>query len=222
MASVSVGRAAGADAGALLIAAAAGQGSAAHRWPTDQVLVKGPDSSRNLADMLHFLCTLHGRYPGIVDRAARRAAGGTARSWLAQAAYSFAGERAYLARLAVAAGPVPSTPGASASDAAVLGQRNAIETLAQSEREGCALGAAMALVLDWIGVRHALDAAADRFGIEPPAYWAGDPAAIADAANAFVATPALQRALLFGAEQVLIQHFGLWDLLESRAAGRAG
>src|SRR5665213_3879107 len=95
MASVSVGRAAGTDAGALLIAAAAGQGSTAHRWPTDQSLVKGPDSSRNLADMLHFLCTLHGRYPGIVDRAARRTVGGPARSWLAQAAYSFAGERAY-------------------------------------------------------------------------------------------------------------------------------
>jgi hypothetical protein len=220
MASVSVGKAAGADAGALLVAAAAGQGSAAHRWPSDQALVKGPDSSRNLADMLHFLCTLHGRYPGLVDHAARCAGDGAARAWLAQAAYSFAGERAYLARLAVAAGPVPSTPGASASDSAILGQRNAIEMLARSERDGCALGAAMALILDWIAIRDALDAAARRFAIEPPAYWAGDCAAIADAANACAVTPALQRALLFGAEQVMIQHYGLWDLLESRAAAR--
>ena len=61
-----------------------------------------------------------------------------ARAWLATATHAFAGERAYLARLAVAAGPVPSTPGAGDSDAAVLGQRHAIEMLAQSERNGCA------------------------------------------------------------------------------------
>jgi hypothetical protein len=221
MASASVGKAAGTDAGSLLVAAAFDHGSAAHLWTTAETLVKGPESSRNLADLLHFLCMLHGRYPGIVDHASKRATDPGARAWLAEAVYAFAGERAYLARLAVAAGPVPSTPGGSGSDAAVLSQRHALEMLAQSERQGCALGAAMAVMLDWTGIRRALDAAARRFAIEPPTYLAGDPAAIAAVADAFSTTPVLQRALLFGADQVLVQHYGLWDLLESRAAARA-
>jgi hypothetical protein len=221
MASASVGKAAGTDAGALLVAAAFDHGSAAHRWTTAETVVKGPESSRNLADLLHFLCMLHGRYPGIVDHASKRATDPGARAWLAEAVYAFAGERAYLARLAVAAGPVPSTPGASSSDSAVLSQRHALEMLAQSERQGCALGAAMAVMLDWTGIRRALDAAARRFAIEPPTYLAGDPAAIAAVADAFSTTPVLQRALLFGADQVLVQHYGLWDLLESRAAARS-
>ena len=34
--------------------------------------------------------------------------------------------------------------------------------------------------------------------------------------------PARVRALTFGAEQLLTQHRGLWQLLESRAAARGG
>src|SRR3954447_16484854 len=138
MAIASVGTADGARTGALLAAAVAGRGSAAHGWSRADSLLRGPDSARNIADLLHFLCILHGRYPGIVDHAATRELEPGPRAWLAEAAYSFAGERAYLARLAVAAGPVPSTPGGPASDAAVLAQRHAIEMLAQSERRGCA------------------------------------------------------------------------------------
>jgi hypothetical protein len=220
MASASVGTAGGASAGASLIAAAEGQGSAVHPWATSESLLKSPDCARNIADLLHFLCILHGRYPGIVDHAAGRIVEPGARIWLAGAAYAFAGERAFLARLAVAAGPVPSTPGASGSDAAVLGQRHAIEMLAQSERQGCALGAAMAVILDWARIRRTLDGAARRFAIEPPPYTAADPNGIAAIADGFAATPALQRALLFGADQILVQHFGLWDLLEARAHAR--
>jgi hypothetical protein len=93
--------------------------------------------------------------------------------------------------------------------------------LARSERNGCALGAAMAVVLDWGDVRVALDAAARRFGVEPPPYALADAAAIAGVADQFGAQLAAQRALLFGAEQILLQHRGLWDLLESRHAARA-
>jgi hypothetical protein len=222
MATASVGTAEGARTGALLAAAVAERGSAAQGWSRSDPLLREGDSARNLADLLHFLCILHGRYPGIVDHAAARVVEAGPRAWLAEAAYAFAGERAYLARLAVAAGPVPSTPSGSASDAAVFGQRHAIEMLAQSERQGCALGAAMAVVLDWGAIRLALDAAAQRYGMEAPPYSAADPDRIADVADAFAPDGAPQRALLFGAEQVLVQHYGLWDLLESRAAARAG
>ena len=222
MATATAGTADSASTGALLVAAVAERGSGAHRWSRSASLIREADCARNLADLLHVLCILHGRYPGIVDHAAGRVVEPLPRTWLADAAYAFAGERAYLARLAVAAGPVPSTPGGPASDAAVLGQRHAIEMLAQSERRGCALGAAMAVVLDWATIRTALDAAAARYGFEAPVYPAADPQAVAEVADACAPDGTARRALLFGAEQVLVQHYGLWDLLESRAAARAG
>jgi hypothetical protein len=220
MASASLGTAA-ARPGALLLACVADHGSAGHPYPGSSALTRAPDTARNLADLLHFLCILHGRYPGVVDHAAARTVEPAGRAWLAEAAYAFAGERAYLARLAVAAGPVPSTPGAADSDSAVLAQRHAVEMLAQSERSGCALGAAMAVMLDWATVRHALDAAARRFGIEAPPFTAGDSGRIVAVAETFAPFPSAQRALLFGAQQILVQHYGLWDLLETREQARA-
>src|SRR4051812_14792890 len=221
MATATAGTADSASTGALLVAAVAERGSAAHGWSRSASLVRDAECARNLADLLHVLCILHGRYPGIVDHAAGRVVEPLPRMWLADAAYAFAGERAYLARLAVAAGPVPSTPGGAASDAAVFSQRHAIEMLAQSERRGCALGAAMAVILDWAAIRFSLDAAAHRYGIEAPAFAAADPVRIVDVADSFGSGAPQRRALMFGGEQVLVQHYGLWDLLESRAAARA-
>ncbi len=199
--------------------ASAEQGSAAHPYASSEALLQGPDSARNLADMIHLLCTLHGRYPGVIDHAASRVTAPAARAWLATATHIFAGERAYLARLAVAAGPVPSTPGAGDSDAAVRGQRHAIEMLAQSERNGCAVGAAMAVMLDWAAIRAVLDSAARRFGVEPP-HFAIEGTSVASVADVFADSPGIQRALQFGAEQIIVQHHGLWDLLEARQQAR--
>jgi uncharacterized protein DUF6975 len=221
MASASVETAGGPLAGALLLARLAEHGSAAHPYAASPRLVKAPSAVRDLADLIHFLCVLHGRYPGLVDHAAARVVEPDARAWLTNATYAFAGERAYLARLAVAAGPVPSTPGAAGTDSAVLGQRHAMETLAQSERRGCALGAAMALVLDWAVIRCCLDSAAERFGVDVPAYPEAGRDAVIGLADDYADTAPVQRALLFGAQQILVQHHGLWDLLESRQQARA-
>ena len=220
MASASIGTARSPEAGQLLLACVEQNGSASHPWARSPELLRGEHASRGLADLIHFLCTLHGRYPGVIDHASGRMQAPAPRAWLAQASYAFAGERAYLARLAVAAGPVPATPCAAGSDSAVLGQRNAIELLAQSERAGCGLGTALALVMDWAAIRVALDAAAHRFGVEPPSYPAADSAAVAGLADLCATTPPFQRALLFGAQQILLQHRGLWDLLEARHQAR--
>lgn len=221
MASASLGSTSSLRAGEALGDAVHGEGSAAHPWAAAPDLLKGPEAARNLADLVHYLCILHGRYPGVVDHAALRTVDSEARGWLANAAYAFAGERAFLARLAVAAGPVPSTPGAADSDTVVQGQRHAIEMLAQSERAGCALGAAMAVVLDWAVLRGALAAAAARFGVEPPDFAAPDPVVTAAVADRFGAASAgTSRALMFGARQILAQHYGLLDLLEARAQAR--
>jgi hypothetical protein len=221
MASASLGSTGVLRAGAELEAAVREEGSAAHSWAAAPALLTGPDAARNLADLVHYLCILHGRYPGVVDHASLRTTDAGARGWLANAAYAFAGERAFLARLAAAAGPVPSTPGAADSDAVAQAQRHAIDMLAQSERTGCALGAAMAVMLDWAVVRRALDCAARRFGVEAPDFALPDPAKNEIAADLFVADSAgTARALLFGARQILAQHHGLFDLLEARAHAR--
>jgi hypothetical protein len=214
-----MGKGTSAGIGERLVACVAAQGSAAHPYPVSEALLRGPHAARNLADAVHFLCVLHGRHPGVIDHAASRSVEPAARAWFASAVDGFAAERAFLARLAVAAGPIPSTPGSSGTEAAVLAQRHAIEMLAQSERSGCALGAALALAIDWASIRTVLAAAGRRFGVEaPPAHFC-DPSARALAA-AETASPAAERAMLFGAEQIVIQHFGLWDLLEARQDAR--
>lgn len=220
MASVSVVKAAGAGSGALLFACVAEHGSATHPWFAGEALLRGPDSARALADALHFLGVLHGRYPGVVDLAAARVAEAEARAWLAAAGEAMVAERLYLTRLAVAAGPVPGTPGNAESESAVAAQRAALATLASSDRQGCALGAALAFAADWAPVRALLDAAARRFGVDAPPFRLGEAAEIGAVADAASATAATERALLFGAQQLALQHRGLWDLLEARHQAR--
>lgn len=220
MASASVDKAEGPRAGILLSACVAEQGSAAHPYLASDELMRSP-ATRNLADAVHFLCTLHGRHPGVIDHAANRTVDDAGRGWLLPTLDAFAAERLYLTRLAVAAGPLPSTAGAGDNDAVVLGQRHAIEMLAQSERNGCALGAALALVADWSAIRTVLDAAARRLGIDVQPHRLDRIDAIRALADTASASPAVERALLFGAQQILVQHHGLWDLLEARQQARA-
>jgi uncharacterized protein DUF6975 len=220
MASVSVVRAGGAGTGGLLFACVAGQGSAAHPYFASPALAAGPESARNLADAVHFLCALHGRHPGVVDLAAGRTIEAEARAWLIAAGDSMAEERRFLTRLSVAAGSAPSTPGGAMSETAVIAQRAALATLAQSDRRGCALGAALAFAIDWNRIRTLLDSAARRLGVEAPPCRLGDEATLRAIADSAGATAVTERALLFGAEQLALQHRGLWDLLEARRQAR--
>ena len=220
MASVSVVRAGGAGTGALLFACVRDHGSAAHPYFGHEALVSGPESARNLADAVHFLCALHGRHPGIVDLAAGRTVEPAARDWLNAAGSAMASERQYLARLAVAAGPVPSTPGGSGSESTVIAQRGALATLAQSDRRGCALGTALAFAADWISVRMLLDTAGRRLGLEPPPSRLGADEEVRSVADSVGDAAPVERAMSFGAQQLALQHRGLWDLLEARRQAR--
>jgi hypothetical protein len=77
-------------------------------------------------------------------------------------------ERAFLSKIASAVGPVPSTQGQAQCEAAVTAQRKAIDMLAESDRHGCAVGAAIALTLDWRTIRVLLDISAQRLDLSPP------------------------------------------------------
>lgn len=186
----------------------------------------GAGATRDLADAVHFLCQLHGRHPGVVEQAADAAgcevSDGCDMSarWLRGVVPAFAAERLYVTRLAVAAGPVPSTPGSAISEAAVAGQRHAMDMLARSERRGCPMGAAVALVLDWRALRPLLDRAAARLGVEPTPCALPDARAVFAAVDEVATDPAVRRALNFGWSQVVAQHRGLFDLLEARQSAR--
>src|SRR5437763_10634266 len=151
------------------LARVAGDGSARHKYLNALLEASGRHSARDLSDAVHLLCSLHGRYPGLIEVALQRCPKGVPHEWLARASDAFERERLYVVRLTSAVGPMPSTPGAAETEASLVAARHALETLAMSERDGCALGAATALVGDWWPIRRLLDRAATRVGIESPA-----------------------------------------------------
>jgi hypothetical protein len=208
------------DFGGMLVALAAAEGSASHPYTHSYELNADPLANRNLADVLHLLAMLHGPQPGLIEAAGERNVLPQADDWFRAAAAGFAAERAFLTQLIVAAGPAPSTPGEADTAAAVLDQRRAMATIAASDRFGCALGATIALVLDWQAIRAVLDTAAARIGLVCPRSALPDEAAMAAVLASLPDHPRLDRTLSFGARQLLVQHRGLWDLVEARAAAR--
>ena len=199
----------------------ASEGTGAHPHIKSGALSSDPQAMRNLADAVHFIGLLHGRYPGVVDSAARKAVDPASRKWMEEAAQAFAQERAFLSKIAAAAGPVPSTQGQAQCEAAVAAQRRALNMLAESDRQGCAIGAAIALTLDWRTIRVLLDISAQRLEMTVPRCTLPDLRDTARVAAQVAETPAVERAVAFGAQQLIAQHSGLWDLLAARAASRA-
>jgi hypothetical protein len=202
------------------LARVADDGCARHNYLNLLLEASGRHSGRDLADAVHLLCSLHGRYPGLIEMALQRCPKGPVQDWLSRASEGFERERLYLVRLTAAVGPLPSTPGAAETEASLVAARHALETLAMSERNGCALGAATALVGDWWPIRRFMDRAAGRAGIESPAPSLPDEASVVSIIDRGTIEPASARALAFGGQQLLLQHRALFDLLEARADAR--
>lgn len=202
------------------LARVAGEGCARHSYLNRLLEASGRHSGRDLADAVHLLCSLHGRYPGVIEIALQRCPKGPVQDWLVRASEAFERERLYLVRLTSAVGPLPSTPGAGETETSLVAARHALETLAMSERNGCALGAATALVGDWWPIRRLLDRAAARAGTEAPAPSLPDEMSVVTIIQSGAENPASARALAFGGEQLLLQHRALFDLLEARADAR--
>lgn len=202
------------------LARVAAQGSADHAYRLSLLSASGPNAARDLADAVHLFCSLYGRHPGLIELALNNCPAGAVRDWMRDASDSYERERLYLVRLTAAVGPLPSTPGAAETESTLVAQRHAIETLARSERQGCALGAATALMADWPSIRALLDRAADRMGVQKPALTLPDGESIIRVIADGTDSAASERALGFGGEQLLLQNRGLLDLLEARAAAR--
>lgn len=208
-----------ANAHAARLAAA---GSATHPHLEELSGILTANTARDLDDLVHLLCGLYGHHPGPLDLALVQCPVGPVQDWMTEATNAFERERLYLVRLTSAVGPVPSTPGHAETQAALLAQRHALETLARSERSGCALGAATALISDWRSIRPLLDRAAMRVGVSVPPCALPCEEDIADVLAMSATAPGPERAIRFGSEQLLLQHRALFDLLEARCEAREG
>jgi hypothetical protein len=169
-----------------------------------------------IADIAHFLCISHGRHPGIVDHAATKIIDETARSWLVQSINAFASERTFLNKLTVAAGPITRQFGQETVTAVLTNQAKSFEMLATSDRQGCAVGAAVAFVIDWQTTRPLLNQASLALGIEPYKLDLPNADQCLQLVDSLADSLAKRRAMTFGAEQLLNQQRGLWRLIASR------
>ncbi|KTW02676.1 DUF6975 family protein [Sphingomonas sanguinis] len=192
-------------------------GSAGH--PHVQSLLLPQVLLHDLTDAVHAVCAVHGNHPCMIDYAMARGIELDTLPWLIGSSNAFSHERAFLAHLTSAAGPLPSTPGQAQTDAALTQLRQTLEMLANSDRRGCATGAVSALILDWRSIRQILSQAAMRFGVSTPPSTLPEPLLDCEDDESAIG---LARARGFGATQLLGQHRGLWDLLEARASARRG
>ena len=169
-----------------------------------------------LADIAHFMHISHGRHPGLVDYAAHKIVDDAARNWMIQAIDGMLGERAFLNRLTVTAGPIRRLTGQDKVNALVEGQAKNFQMLATSDRKGCAAGAAIAFVLDWHQTRPLFDIVAYQMGLEPTTTTLPSVAECAQFAERLDRGASYRRAMAFGADQTLAQQRCLWQLIVAR------
>ena len=169
-----------------------------------------------LADIAHFMCVSHGRHPGVIDHAATKIIRDDAREWLVKAIDAFAAERAFLTKLTVSAGPMNGHSGQDKISALLASQAKNFEMLATSDRAGCAAGAAIAFTLDWHATRPMLDGTALLLGITPPACNLPGCEETLMLAQSMNESPRIERAIMFGASQLLAQQRSLWKIIAAR------
>ncbi|MDO9487475.1 MAG: hypothetical protein Q7J32_03805 [Sphingomonadaceae bacterium] len=186
-------------AGEMVEAAAA----ATRQHPHAATVASAPGDHPVRIEAVHFFTLLHAERPS----AAGAAAAADPHRWVTRFAAAFEADRSWLARAAVA-GAAPRRADLTRHELLVRQQREAMLTLARSDRAGCALGAVAALAVDWPAVRATLSGEAGR-EIDPM---------IADTIEAAAMSPAARRAIGFGVAQMIAIHRTLWDLLEARQA----
>jgi hypothetical protein len=169
-----------------------------------------------LADIAHFLNISHGRFPGVIDYAAGKIVDEAARAWLISATSAFTTERSFLNQLTVAAGPIRRHHDQDRVEALLSTQHRSFEMLATSDRRGCPAGAAMAFALDWRATRGLLERAAFMLGKDVEICALPFEAETVALADALAVSPAAERAMAFGSEQLLAQQKGLWQLIAAR------
>ncbi len=196
-------------------------GAGEHPWMRRLASDPGRGAGPDLADAIHWLALLHGGAAGLVDGASLLARSDRERRFLNGAFDAWQSERAALASLAVAVGPVPSTSGHHLDEVTTADLAHAIATLATSERDGVSLGAATALIVEWHGLRALMERAAERFGCDIRPCVLPSQADLLATVAGFIDAPGVERAMAFGADQLVRQHGTFVAMLQRRSAARA-
>lgn len=196
-----------------------GSGSSRHLRALAEGAVTRPLQA--IADTAHFLAILHGQLPSVLE-IARLHTDEPAASWLRTAGQAFDQDRRWIVGLATMTGGALDLHGLTTAEQVVRDQRDAMLTLAKSNRTGCAIGAAVTLMLDWHAVRASLPRAAQHLGydrrdrLSDPWPLDGVMEVLAD----FADDVRVRRAIEFGSVQLASLHAQLFDLLEARHAQR--
>lgn len=169
-----------------------------------------------LADIAHFMHISHGRHPGIIDYAAHKIGDIAARDWLIQAIDGMAAERVFLNKLTVTAGPIRRLNGQDKVNAILENQAKSFQMLSTSDRKGCPAGAAIAFIVDWHQTRNLLIMVADESGVQTTPLLSPSVGACAELVRQLDDGAAYRRAMAFGAQQILAQQRGLWQLIVAR------
>ena len=172
-----------------------------------------------LFDAVHHIAFIHGRLPGLLEEALRNSPPGAGHSsWLQTIAEGFSRERLALVQLRAHSPTTPAQPTGIAAQMSFEALGRDILALSRSERPGCALGAAVALALDWPSIRTVLDRASSLLEYSfPPTVMPVEEEIFESLAQV---DPVLKRALLFGAKELLLRHERLWTTLEARHRAR--
>jgi hypothetical protein len=155
---------------------------------------------------------------GMIEQAATKILDDEARAWFVTAIDGFIVERDFLNRLTVAAGPIRSHSGQDKISALLAGQAKNFQMLATSDRKGTAAGAAIAFVLDWNASRHLLNSVASALELPIAKNLLPDSIRCQEFASAVAKSNSEVRAMNFGAEQLLAQQRGLWQIVAARHA----
>src|SRR5947209_13014285 len=75
------------------LARVAGDGCARHSYLNALLVASGRHAGRDFADAVHLLCSLHGRYLGLIEIALQRFTTGPVQDWLLRASEAFERER---------------------------------------------------------------------------------------------------------------------------------
>lgn len=196
--------------------------SRVHLTVASEAHVAAPEAY--VADLVHFLTLLHGELPHVLDGVT--SGDPTLAEMLEPAVQQLHRDRAWLTDLSVETGASVDHFGVIEAELAVSGLRDAMLTLASSQRSGCGLGVTIGVLTEWPHIRTLLDRAgtlafAARWP-SPSGSWASATLErVLKIAEGAFATPAGGRAVAFGASQWTQLHGQLLALVEDRAAARA-
>lgn len=191
------------------------------KGPSETVRIDTADFDiPDVADLAHALTVTHGGLPNIFDLASLRSDAQSLRNHLVTCSNSFQDWRRFLSALTSKAGPAPSLTDDAAHMVSLVQTKQGIQLLGESERKGCAIGAAFAMLNDWQIVLPESFKFAARLDIVEGIALPPRTSAIIEEMECLEPSAAELRAMSFGADQFYQLNDAFFRHLEARRKAR--